>query len=325
MYKQFIKFAVDVASGMKYISQKGIIHRDLAARNILLDGNLVAKVSDFGLSRTQNIYTVTNRDVQLPIKWMAIESLRDGIFSIESDVWSFGVVLWEIYSLGITPFVLETANDILYKLSHGERLQKPQDCPDQIFDMMAECWDDKPDNRPSFERLHEQLTTFLDKSITSECEYQTPPDQDKYSRINEAMINYYEKLLAEKRQNKSAYENGLRCYDSSHDNRYSYYGTDESTRLKSLSNNDSNVTKESKRSTYLEPQTIRKMITIDLTTANEHGEKENYDQIKDVECRRDPNLSKKFHTSSYLSPVKTDDEMTSRDQAAVDNVYNEIK
>jgi len=162
---QILQFAYEVAQGMSYLSDKQIIHRDLAARNILLGDDLVCKVADFGLSRGEGIY-VKQTASRLPIRWMAIESLNYNVYTSKSDVWSYGVLLWEIVSLGGTPYCGMSCAELYERLPTGYRMQKPQNCNDQLYAIMCKCWKDRPFDRPSFFQLNVALERIIDTKST---------------------------------------------------------------------------------------------------------------------------------------------------------------
>ncbi|XP_038066663.1 angiopoietin-1 receptor-like [Patiria miniata] len=157
-----LKFSLDVAKGMEHLSNTGIIHRDLAARNILLSEDLTAKVSDFGLSRGEDIY-VQKSSTRIPVRWLAIESLTRRVYKSKSDVWSFGILLWEIVTYGSTPYPGIESKSLAQRLLDGYRMPKPDNCADEIYDVMLKCWQEQPSNRPSFRKLVEILEEISSK------------------------------------------------------------------------------------------------------------------------------------------------------------------
>ncbi|XP_021926551.1 vascular endothelial growth factor receptor 1-like isoform X2 [Zootermopsis nevadensis] len=161
-------WAFQVARGMEYLVSRKVLHGDLAARNILLADDNVVKICDFGLAKS--MYKSDNYQKKtsgpLPVKWMALESIRDRIFSTQSDVWSFGIVLWELFSLAQTPYPGMEADERLFlKLVDGYRMEQPPFATNAIYRMMLQCWDASPVKRPSFPELAEQLGAMLDDSI----------------------------------------------------------------------------------------------------------------------------------------------------------------
>ncbi|XP_032884749.1 tyrosine-protein kinase receptor Tie-1 isoform X2 [Amblyraja radiata] len=159
--QQLLQFASDVTKGMQYLSEKQFIHRDLAARNVLVGENLVAKIADFGLSRGEEVY-VKKTMGRLPVRWMAIESLNYSVYTTKSDVWSFGVLLWEIVSLGGTPYCGMTCAELYEKLPQGFRMEKPLNCDDEVYEFMRQCWRDRPYERPTFTQISVQLNRMLE-------------------------------------------------------------------------------------------------------------------------------------------------------------------
>ncbi|XP_046564501.1 tyrosine kinase receptor Cad96Ca-like [Haliotis rubra] len=166
--EQLTMFAHQVARGMKHLQYNRIIHRDLAARNVLLGENLVCKVSDFGLARqlsdTNEDAYETKSEGPLPIRWMAPESLKDRLFSTKSDVWSFGILLWEIVTLGASPYPGQSARDVMNFVTTGGRMPRPDHCAPELFSLMPKCWCQDPESRPDFEVLSSELDTLLEES-----------------------------------------------------------------------------------------------------------------------------------------------------------------
>ncbi|XP_038066576.1 tyrosine-protein kinase receptor Tie-1-like [Patiria miniata] len=160
--EKLIQFALDVAKGMQHLAACGVIHRDLAARNILLDSQLVAKVSDFGLSRGEDIYVQMSM-TRVPTRWLSLESLVSQTYTSKSDVWSFGILLWEVATLGATPYEEIISQDLMTKLENGYRMPKPSNCDDEIYNLMLLCWQEDPANRPDFTKLVTRLTNMADK------------------------------------------------------------------------------------------------------------------------------------------------------------------
>ncbi|XP_049870102.1 tyrosine kinase receptor Cad96Ca [Pectinophora gossypiella] len=175
-------FAFQVARGMDFLSSKGIIHRDLAARNVLITEERTCKVADFGFARDVGGTHVYERksDGRLPIRWMAPESLYDDIFSVKSDIWSFGVLLWEIVTLGSTPYPGLSASDVMRKVREGHRLEKPEHCRRELYNIMFYCWEVDPTNRPDFK----EVVAMLERLLCTETDYielERFPDHSYYN------------------------------------------------------------------------------------------------------------------------------------------------
>uniref|UniRef100_A0A7N6BGQ6 non-specific protein-tyrosine kinase n=1 Tax=Anabas testudineus TaxID=64144 RepID=A0A7N6BGQ6_ANATE len=162
--KQLLRFAVDAAAGMAYLESKNCIHRDLAARNCLVGEGSVLKISDFGMSRQEDdgVYSSSGLK-QIPIKWTAPEALNYGRYSSDSDVWSYGILLWETFSLGVCPYPGMTNQQAREQVEKGYRMACPQRCPDDVYKVMLRCWQYNPEDRPKFSELQRDLAAIKRK------------------------------------------------------------------------------------------------------------------------------------------------------------------
>lgn len=162
-HQSLLRFMIDIATGMDYLSSQGFLHRDLAARNCMLGDDLRVCVADFGLSKkiySSNYYR-QRVAIRVPIKWMAMESLSESVYTTKSDVWSFGVTMWEIVSRGRTPYPGVHNHELLDLLLSGHRLKPPEDCDQKLYEVMHSCWDKEPTRRPCFRELGETLKGLL--------------------------------------------------------------------------------------------------------------------------------------------------------------------
>uniref|UniRef100_A0A8C5I8N2 Tyrosine-protein kinase n=1 Tax=Gouania willdenowi TaxID=441366 RepID=A0A8C5I8N2_GOUWI len=160
--KMLVKMMENVASGMEYLESKNCIHRDLAARNCLIGEHNVVKVSDFGMSRQQDdgVYSAKGGLRQVPVKWTAPEALNYGRFTTQSDVWSFGVLLWETFSMGMSPYPSLSNQQTRDQVEQGYRMPAPLGCPVEIFRIMNNCWQYEPRNRPTFNKVRTELSAI---------------------------------------------------------------------------------------------------------------------------------------------------------------------
>uniref|UniRef100_A0A2R8ZYQ8 receptor protein-tyrosine kinase n=1 Tax=Pan paniscus TaxID=9597 RepID=A0A2R8ZYQ8_PANPA len=158
--------ARQVAAGMAYLSERKFVHRDLATRNCLVGENMVVKIADFGLSR--NIYSAdyykANENDAIPIRWMPPESIFYNRYTTESDVWAYGVVLWEIFSYGLQPYYGMAHEEVIYYVRDGNILSCPENCPVELYNLMRLCWSKLPADRPSFTSIHRILERMCERA-----------------------------------------------------------------------------------------------------------------------------------------------------------------
>ncbi|XP_017309376.1 ephrin type-A receptor 7 isoform X5 [Ictalurus punctatus] len=170
---QLVGMLRGIAAGMRYLSDMGYVHRDLAARNILVNSNLVCKVSDFGLSRVidddpEAVYTTTGG--KIPVRWTAMEAIQYRKFTSASDAWSYGIVMWEVMSYGERPYWDMSNQDVIKAIEEGYRLPAPMDCPPGLHQLMLDCWQKERADRPKFD----QIVAILDKMIRNPSTLKTP-------------------------------------------------------------------------------------------------------------------------------------------------------
>uniref|UniRef100_A0A3P9A2V0 Tyrosine-protein kinase receptor n=1 Tax=Esox lucius TaxID=8010 RepID=A0A3P9A2V0_ESOLU len=184
--REMIQMAAEIADGMAYLNAKKFVHRDLAARNCMVGQDFTVKIGDFGMTRDiyETDYYRKGGKGLLPVRWMAPESLKDGVFTAHSDCWSFGVVLWEISTLAEQPYQGLSNEQVLKFVMDGGYLDRPDNCADRLHNLMSMCWQYNPKLRPSFQEIIEMLHEDLHPSFQEVSFYYSqenkPPEQDDF-------------------------------------------------------------------------------------------------------------------------------------------------
>ncbi|KAM4042909.1 tyrosine-protein kinase Blk isoform 2-T2 [Anomaloglossus baeobatrachus] len=171
-FPKLVDMAAQVAEGMAYIEKKNYIHRDLRAANVLVSDILCCKIGDFGLARIIDTEYIAKEGAKFPIKWTAPESINFGVFTIKSDVWSFGILLTEIVTYGRIPYPGMTNPEVIQVLDEGYRMPCPENCSAELYVIMIKCWREKPEERPTFEYLQSVLEDF---GTATEKQYEDEP------------------------------------------------------------------------------------------------------------------------------------------------------
>ncbi|XP_047535965.1 tyrosine-protein kinase receptor torso-like isoform X1 [Vanessa atalanta] len=210
-YRDLLSFSRQIAMGMEFLASNRVVHRDLAARNVLVTADRTLKIADFGLSRDvyqENQYKQEGNG-KMPVKWMALESLTHRIYTTQSDVWSFGVVLWEVVTVGGAPYAGVGAARLPRLLAAGYRMPRPPHCAPDLYNLMLSCWKERPRSRPTFSELHEKLDEMLyacaDHYLSLVLPVDLPETHVRPHRYIRMLISYYRG----KRKRAKSYERPL--------------------------------------------------------------------------------------------------------------------
>lgn len=168
-FKDLLRISDEVCLGMAYLSSQHIIHKDVALRNCILGPNRVVKIASFGLGQQfypEAYYTLHGRN--LPIRWLSPEAIKHDTFSTQSDIWAFGVLLWELFTYGELPFADNSDKEVLIQTEEGITLARPDKCPDDVFLVMSSCWEMEELSRPSFLVLHEHIFDLISPDLVED-------------------------------------------------------------------------------------------------------------------------------------------------------------
>ncbi|XP_070547510.1 fibroblast growth factor receptor 1-like [Ptychodera flava] len=178
--RNLYSFALQIAKGMSYLEDIECVHRTLSSKNVLVDQDNICKITELGLSSkvmTESTFESVTEG-RLPIRWMALESILDCIYTSKTDVWSYGVVLWEIFTLGETPYSGITIRDIIKQLQQGYRLSKPDYSDEKMFGIIQQCWLGEAADRPTFHQLGSFIELGYFQNKNHEKIYEDVPDED---------------------------------------------------------------------------------------------------------------------------------------------------
>ncbi|CAH2984733.1 unnamed protein product [Chilo suppressalis] len=219
--RDLLSFCRQIAMGMEFLASNRLVHRDLAARNVLVSADRTLKIADFGLSRDvyqENQYKQKGNG-KMPMKWMALESLTHKIYTTQSDVWSFGVVMWEIGSVGASPYAGVAGARLPRLLRAGYRMPRPANCPQHLYELMLWCWKAHPHSRPTFIELHARLDELLNYACADDYLSLEDDTPDHVPAVPARPAHNYVRLLIKSKlgwPRGETYERPLRTVQSNH-------------------------------------------------------------------------------------------------------------
>lgn len=200
---QFLSCCLQVAKGLTYLSSLKFVHRDIATRNCLVNSDFLVKIADFGLSRdvcADDYYRIGSAKACLPVRWMPPEALLYGKFTVKSDVWSYGVLMWEVYSFAQQPFGGISNYEVIDRIKEGRVMGCPELCPASIYDIMKSCWTRVPQKRPAMARLLQRINHLLrSNSMTVLDDYTTMGSAEGYQNMNFGVVVGEEELTEKRR------------------------------------------------------------------------------------------------------------------------------
>lgn len=192
--KRILQMAIEIADGMSYLAANKFVHRDLAARNCMVAADLTVKIGDFGMTRDiyETDYYRKGTKGLLPVRWMSPESLKDGVFTSLSDVFSYGVVLWEMATLASQPYQGLSNDQVLRYVIDGGIMERPENCPDILYEMMRKCWQHRPTLRPSFLDIVRILLDDANPNFSNVAFYYTREGQELVVQMHHRKFNFVE-------------------------------------------------------------------------------------------------------------------------------------